>query len=190
MLIAEKNQRKQLDWSMNYALSLAISLLTILNTPSIAAAQEWKREELNTPLRGIGAVVVRTHNLEQLAAFYRTLGFKDWRSNESTIGLHAGGGEALEITYLEDDIELDPLLTWRAQVQGFVPVVGTHDIDGVIANAESGGAIFIEPVGSGDRIDLYYIADPEGNVMGFMPRGPMFGDDMELEGDPSFQPKD
>ena len=103
------------------------------------------------------------------------------RRSERIIGFHVGGGEGLEIGYLDPDVESRPIPTSRTQIQGAVAVFGTHDIEGVVKNAEANGATLIEPVGNNERIDLYYIADPEGNVLGFQPRGPMFGDDMEID---------
>lgn len=176
---------------MKNLLAVFLSAVTALAMTTPITAQEWKREELETPLRGIGTVLIRSHNPELLAAYYRTLGFKDWRRSERIIGFHVGGGEGLEIGYLDEGIEPAPIRTSRTEIQGPVPVFGTHDIEGVLANAEANGALFIEPVGPGDRIDLYYIADPEGNVFGFQERAPMFGDDMEIdEGVPSWQTND
>ncbi len=173
---------------MNLPIGFVLSGFMVVGAISTSVAQEWKREELETELRGIGTVILRSHNPEELAAYYRTLGFKDWRRSERIIGFHVGGGEGLEIGYLDEGIEPAPSRSSRTQIQGPVPVFGTHDIEGVLANAEANGALFIEPVGPGDRIDLYYIADPEGNVFGFQERAPMFGDDMEIdEGEPSWQ---
>ena len=176
---------------MNYLTMLLFSAVTVLATNTPSAAQEWKREELETHLRGIGTVLLRSHNPEQLAEFYRKLGFRDWRRSERIIAFHVGGGEGLEIGYLDPEVGPAPDRTSRTQVRGAVAVFGTHNIEEVLENAKANGALFIEPVGNGDRIDLYYIADPEGNILGFQPRGPMFGDDMEIdEGVPSWESND
>ncbi len=171
---------------MKYVIAVFLFVGSSIFLPSGSALSQGAVPEATaTHLRGIGIVLIRSHDPKSLADFYRALGFKDWLSSERIIGMHAGGGEALEIGYLDEGVELGPPVTSRTQVRA-VAVFGTHNLKEVVENAEKNGALFVESFGEGDRIDLYYIADPEGNVMGFMERGPMFGDDMDVpEGAPA-----
>ena len=152
--------------------------------PHGAQAQQdwdWTQDRLKTHLRGVAIVLIRSHDPETLADYYRALGFRDWASSERIIGLHAGGGEVLEIGYLDKGAPPNPPRTSRTQSQT-VAVFGTHQLDDVLKNAEANGATFIESWPEEGEAELYYIGDPEGNVMGFMARGPMFGDDMARGG--------
>ena len=143
--------------------------------------QDWTQGELKTHLRGVAIVLIRSHDRERLADFYRALGFRDWAQSERIIGLHAGGGEVLEIGHLEEGTPDNPPRTSRKQSQA-VAVFGTHEIENVLKAAEENGATFIEGWPEEGEPEMYYIGDPDGNVMGFMARGPMFGDDMSRGG--------
>lgn len=162
-----------------------LGLLLALSAPQSTRAQwdqDWTQGELKTHLRGVAIVLIRSHDPKKLADFYRTLGFRDWASSERIIGLHAGGGEVLEIGYLDKDTPVNPPRTSRTQSQA-VAVFGTHEIEEVLKNAEANGATFVEGWPEEGEPEMYYIGDPDGNVMGFMARGPMFGDEMERGGD-------
>lgn len=162
---------------------LAFGLALVLGAPPVANAQwdqDWTQGELKTHLRGVAIVLIRSHNRDKLAEFYRALGFRDWASSERIIGLHAGGGEVLEIGHLEEGAPANPPRTSRTQATALA-VFGTHELDNVLKAAEENGATFIEGWPE-SAPEMYYIGDPDGNVMGFMARGPMFGDEMERGG--------
>ncbi len=143
--------------------------------------QDWTRGKLKTDLRGVAIVLIRSHDPKNLADYYRALGFRDWAQSEQIIGLHAGGGEVLEIGYLEEGTLSNPPRTSRTQSQ-VVAVFGTRELENLLKNAEANGATFIEGWPEEGEPEMYYIGDPDGNVIGFMARGPMFGDDMKRGG--------
>lgn len=129
-------------------------------------------------MRGIGWHVLRSHNPLKLAEFYLALGFREWASSERIIGLHAGGGAAIEIGYLDETTPANPRINSRTQSSAAV-IFGTSDAARVAQKARDAGATFVETWTSGD-VTLYYIGDPEGNVIGFAEDGPMWGNTEEL----------
>jgi len=137
---------------------------------------ESDREEIR--MRGIGWHVLRSHDPGKLAQFYLALGFREWASSERIIGLHAGGGAAIEIGHLDEASAESPHMTTRTQSSAAV-IFGTSDAARVAENARAAGAMFVETWTSGDTT-LYYIGDPEGNVIGFAEDGPMWGNTEEL----------
>ena len=130
-------------------------------------------------MRGIGWLVLRSHDPGKLAEFYYALGFKEWASSERIIGLHAGGGAALEIGKLDPDAPANQEIKSRTQASSHV-IFGTTDVEQVAENARNAGAMFVERWTSGPAV-IYYIGDPDGNVIGFAEDGPMWGNTEELE---------
>ena len=152
--------------------AVALTLSTLPETPAFAA---------DTPrMKGIGRVVIRSHNRDRLEAFYSALGFQEWASSERIIGLRAGGGAAIELGHLDPDAPKNPPRTSRDQAPAMV-IFGTDNVAEVVARAEAKGASFIEPYDSPANILLVYIGDPDGNVIGFAQDGPMWGNTEELE---------
>ena len=171
---------------MKYGLMGVLALVSALSFGSLQPVraqwdQDWTQGELKTHLRGVAIVLIRSHNRDKLSDFYRALGFRDWASSERIIGLHAGGGEVLEIGHLEEGAPANPPRTSRTQATALA-VFGTHELENVLKAAEANGATFIEAWPEEGEAEMYYIGDPDGNVMGFMARGPMFGDEMERGG--------
>ncbi len=131
-------------------------------------------------MKGIGWVVIRSHDRDLLEAFYRALGFQEWASSEKIIGLRAGGGAAIELGRLDPDAPKNPPRTSREQAPAMA-IFGTDNVAEVVARAEANGATFIEPYDSPAGTPLVYIGDPDGNVIGFAEDGPMWGSTEELE---------
>jgi len=153
-----------------FAASLSIGALN---------ASDHENTATEIKMRGIGWVLLRSHDPKRLAEFYYALGFKEWASSERIIGLHAGGGAAIEIGRLDADVTPNPVITSRTQASSGV-IFGTTDVEQVAENARTAGAMFVELWTSG-TIKLYYIGDPEGNVIGFAEDGPMWGNMEELQ---------
>lgn len=147
----------------------------------ISMAEDRTQEDMagnEIKMRGIGWHVLRSHDPQKLAEFYVALGFKEWASSERIIGLHAGGGAAIEIGYLDEKAPANPVVETRTQSAAAV-IFGTSDAARVAESASAAGASFIETWTSGD-VTIYYIGDPEGNVIGFAEDGPMWGNTEEL----------
>ena len=147
-------------------------MLALPPAPSMAA---------DTPrMKGIGWVVIRSHDRDRLEAFYRALGFQEWASSDKIIGLRAGGGAAMELGRLDPDAPRNPRRTSREQSPAMV-IFGTDNVAEVVALARANGATFIEPYDSPAGTPLVYIGDPDGNVIGFAQDGPMWGNTEELD---------
>lgn len=150
----------------------AITVFSALIMISAAVAAEVE-------LRGIGWIVLRSKDPERLANYYMDLGFKEWARSPRIIGLKAGGGAVLEIGKL-DMAAPDPApKPTRTQVQQ-AAIIGTRQAKQVAEQAKAAGAAFIETYISGG-IAIYYIADPDGNVIGFAEDGHMWGNNDELK---------
>ena len=128
--------------------------------------------------RGVGWVVIRSHNRDRLADFYRALGFVQGGSSENVIGLYVGRQAALEIGHLDPDAAPSQAKTSRTQART-VAIFGTTNIQEVVDRAKKAGATMIEKVFSEGNDTLYYIGDPDGNVVGFSEIGPMWRDSNE-----------
>ncbi len=156
-----------------FSIALSVVLLTALPQELSFAA--------DTPrMKGIGWVVIRSHDRDRLEVFYRALGFQEWASSEKIIGLRAGGGAAMELGHLDPDAPKNPPRTSREQSPAMV-IFGVDNVAEVVARAEANGASFIEPYDSPGGVPLVYIGDPDGNVIGFAEDGPMWGNMEELE---------
>lgn len=158
-------------------LALAVGGLSSVTLPAADSPKEADATEIR--MRGIGWAVFRSHDPKKLAEFYLALGFREWASSERIIGLHAGGGAAIEIGYLDEAAPANPVIKTRAHSSAAV-LFGTTDAARVAENARAAGAMFVETWASG-ATTLYYIGDPDGNVIGFAEDGPMWGNTDELE---------
>ena len=125
--------------------------------------------------RGVGWVVIRSHDRDRLADFYRALGFVQGGSGENVIGLYVGRQAAVEIGHLDPDADSSRTKTSRTQARA-VAIFGTTNVQEVVARAKKAGATMIEKVSSEGNDKLYYIGDPDGNVVGFSEMGPMWRD--------------
>jgi predicted enzyme related to lactoylglutathione lyase len=149
-----------------------IAALMVLGLGGAASAAEVE-------LRGIGWIVLRSKDPERLARYYATLGFEEWARSPRIIGFKAGGGAVLEIGKLDAGAPDSAPRPSRTQVQ-HAAIIGTKQAKDVAARARAAGAAFIETYMSGP-VAIYYIADPDGNVIGFAEDGPMWGNADELK---------
>jgi predicted enzyme related to lactoylglutathione lyase len=123
--------------------------------------------------RGVGWVVIRSHHRDRLADFYRALGFVQASISKNVVGLYAGRQAGLEIGHLDSNAAPAQPKTSRTQAT-MVAVFGTTNVKEVVARAEKAGATMIEKIFSEGNENLYYIGDPDGNVVGFSEVGPMW----------------
>lgn len=152
--------------------ALLLMVLALPVTPSLAEEQ--------IQMKGIGWYVIRSHDRDALADFYRALGFEEWASSSKIVGLRAGGGAALEIGHLDPDAPKNPLRISRNQSQAMA-IFGVNDVEEVVRRARAAGATFVERYDSPGGTPLYYLGDPDGNVVGFAEDGPMWGNTEELK---------
>lgn len=149
----------------------AAALILFLSALSAIAAETIE-------MRGIGWVVLRSKTPEKLAAFYAALGFQEWARSPRVIGFKAGGGAALEITRLDSSAP-DPVIPASSRVARHISTLGSKQAKEIAVRAKAAGAPWVDEFKSAD-VSLFYVCDPEGNVIGFGEDGPMWGNQDEL----------
>jgi catechol 2,3-dioxygenase-like lactoylglutathione lyase family enzyme len=117
-------------------------------------------------------ILVRSPDPAKLSEFYIALGFQKVRvsANGGVIFHLDGQVGSLEVVKMDPSTKPGPAKTSRTQ-QGVVAIFETTDQDAVIARAKAAGATLVEKWTASDRpVSIYYIADPENNILGFAPR--------------------
>lgn len=118
-------------------------------------------------------ILVRSPNPTELAKFYEALGMHVHRRNEKTgsVIFHLEGAVgSLEIVKMDANTKPQLGKTSRTQ-QGVVAIFETDNQQDVIRRAKEAGATVIEKWDAADRpVSIYYIGDPENNILGFAPR--------------------
>jgi len=144
-----------------------IGLFIIAALSGTALAQDKAPLFTSTP-----TILVRSPDPAKLGAFYQALGFRLIRvsGNGGQIFRLTGDVGSLEVVKMDPATKPGPVKTSRTQ-QGVVAIFETDDQAGVVARAKAAGATLIETWTASDRpVTIYYIADPENNVLGFAPR--------------------
>jgi predicted enzyme related to lactoylglutathione lyase len=121
---------------------------------------------------GTPTILVRSPDPAKLATFYTALGFKQYRvSAKGGVIFHLDGDVgSLEVVQMDKDTKPSGPKASRTQ-QGVVAIFETTDQAALIARAKAAGATLIEKWDASDRpVSIYYIADPENNILGFAPR--------------------
>ncbi len=148
--------------------SVLAALIVFLFVPFSGAAQPRQERDRagvgdvgndQVKFRGVGWVVIRSHNRDRLAEFYRALGFVQGGSSENVVGLYVGRQVALEIGHLDPDAAPSRAKTSRTQART-VAIFGTTNVQEVLDRAKKAGATTIEKVFSEGNDTLYYIWRP------------------------------
>lgn len=132
-----------------------------------AAAQEAPLE-----FTSVATVFVRSPDPIKLAQFYEAIGFKKARTTARGATLFFLEGSASLLEVMQMDPAAKPVMgkTSRTQ-QGVVPLIETNNPAEVARRAKAAGATLVEKYDSQENpITLYYIGDPENNIIGFAPR--------------------
>jgi catechol 2,3-dioxygenase-like lactoylglutathione lyase family enzyme len=119
----------------------------------------------------IAKVLVRSPEPFQLAKFYAALGFREVSRSANGVNFYlAGDVGVLEILKMDSATRPSGPKTSRTQ-QGVLAIFEVTDQQGVIARAKAAGATLIERWDASDRpASIYYIGDPENNILGFAAR--------------------
>jgi predicted enzyme related to lactoylglutathione lyase len=117
-------------------------------------------------------ILVRSPDPMKIAPFYEALGFKKVRvSGNGGVIFHLEGSiGSLEIVKMDPNTKPAMGKTSRTQ-QDVVVVFETDNQDDVVRRARANGATVIEKWTAADRpVAIWYIGDPENNILGFAPR--------------------
>jgi catechol 2,3-dioxygenase-like lactoylglutathione lyase family enzyme len=117
-------------------------------------------------------VLVRSPDPAKLSEFYVALGFQKHRvSAKGGVIFHLDGQVgSLEVVLMDAGTKPGPAKTSRTQ-QGVVAIFETTDQAALVARAKAAGATLVEKWDAADRpVSIYYIGDPENNIIGFAPR--------------------
>lgn len=142
------------------------ALMSVWSAPGFAAEPAAPRFSA-TP-----TILVRSPDPANLAKFYEALGFKKIRiSGNNGVIFHLDGDVgSLEVVKMDPATQPGPKKTSRTQ-QGVVAIFETDNQEETFRRAQAAGATLIEKWTASDRpVSIYYIADPENNILGFAPR--------------------
>jgi len=119
----------------------------------------------------IAKVLVRSPEPARLAAFYTALGFREVARSATSVNFYLeGDAGVLEILKMDAGTRPSGPKTSRTQ-QGVVAIFEVTDQAALVARARSAGATLIERWDASDRpTSIYYIGDPENNILGFATR--------------------
>lgn len=144
---------------------ICAAALSMAATPALAQ---------NKPLEFTAAptILVRSPNPVKLAEFYEAIGFKKDRTSENgTVYFYLEGNlGSLEVLNMDPNTKPSTGKTSRTQ-QGVVAIFEVNDQEEVVRRAKAAGATLVEKWDSRERpTSIYYIGDPENNILGFAPR--------------------
>lgn len=144
----------------------AVILIVALSSGCIAWAQDEAPQ-----LTAIAKVLIRSPDPFELARYYEALGFVEQRRGKTSITFHLEGNiGALEVLKMDANTQPSEPKTSRTQ-QGVVAIFETTEQAALVERAKAAGAKLVEQWDAPDRpISVYYIADPENNILGFASR--------------------
>jgi catechol 2,3-dioxygenase-like lactoylglutathione lyase family enzyme len=119
----------------------------------------------------IAKVLVRSPDPFRLAQFYAALGFREVSRSANGVNFYlAGDVGVLEILKMDAATRPSGPKTSRTQ-QGVVAIFEVTDQAGLVERAKAAGATLIERWDASDRpASIYYVGDPENNILGFAAR--------------------
>lgn len=132
-----------------------------------ATAQDKPLEFTATP-----TILVRSPDPAKLAKFYEAIGFKIDRQSENGTTYFYLEGHVGSLEVLKMDAATKPTTgkTSRTQ-QGVVAIFEVSDQEEIARRARAAGATLVEKWSSTERPTfIYYIGDPENNILGFAER--------------------
>ncbi len=138
--------------------------LGVLASPALA-------QQKNNAVTSIPKVLVRSPNPAKLAEFYKALGFSETARNQNSVNFYLEGDVgAFEVLKMDEGTQPSGPKTSRTQ-QGVVAIFEVTDQDALVKRAKAAGATLVERWDAPDRpATIYYIGDPENNVLGFAAR--------------------
>jgi catechol 2,3-dioxygenase-like lactoylglutathione lyase family enzyme len=119
----------------------------------------------------IAKVLVRSPDPMRLAQFYTALGFREVSRSATGVNFYLDGDVGvLEILRMDAGTRPSGPKTSRTQ-QGVVAIFEVSDQAALVARAKAAGATLVERWDASDRpASIFYIGDPEYNILGFAAR--------------------
>ncbi len=148
-------------------MSRCVVLLLSLGMLAFPALAQQK----NNSVTAIPKVLVRSPNPAKLAEFYKALGFSETSRTPFSVNFYLEGDVgAFEVLKMDEGTQPSGPKTSRTQ-QGVVAIFEVADQEGLVARAKAAGATLIERWDAPERpATIYYIGDPENNILGFAAR--------------------
>ena len=145
------------------------STQTLSITP--AAAQAAPAAASSMSFTSIAKVLVRSPDPMRLAQFYTALGFREVSRNATGVNFYLDGDVGvLEILKMDSGARPSGPKSSRTQ-QGVVAIFEVSDQAALVARAKAAGATLVERWDASDRpASIFYIGDPENNILGFAAR--------------------
>ena len=150
----------------------ALCLLTGVFLAGLTATEDAPATHTDPSFTIVATVLLRSPEPMKLAQFYEALGFKKERV-VGDLGVvfhlenHAG---SLEVARMDANTQPSGPKTSRTQ-QGVVAIFETDQQEEVVRRARAAGSPMIEKWTMSTRdVSIYYIADPENNILGFAER--------------------
>ncbi len=162
-----------LGWAVLAAMPSAWAQDAIPASDTLASAATTSRPAATRPLAftTIAKVLIRSPDPTRLALFYTALGFREVARNPMGINFYLEGDVGvLEVLKMDSKTAPSGPRTSRTQ-QGVVAIFEVSDQAALVARAKAAGATVIERWDASDRVaSIYYIGDPEYNILGFAAR--------------------
>jgi predicted enzyme related to lactoylglutathione lyase len=138
---------------------------------SVLSLSAWAADPEPIAVTSIPKVLVCSPDPLKLAEFYKALGFTETSRTSGSVNFYlAGDVGAFEVLKMDDNAKPSGPKTSRTQ-QGVVAIFEVTDQEGLLARAKAAGATLIERWDAPERpATIYYIGDPENNILGFAAR--------------------
>lgn len=142
-----------------------LALMCGLTTATVQAQQEDAEPKFNS----ISMAVLRSPDPVKLSKFYEALGMQvaDVAENGAVFFNLEDDGDLFEILNMDESAKPGGPKTTRTQ-QGVVALINVSDAREVARRAEGAGSPLVEPLGDPETAFVFYIADWENNILGFI----------------------
>jgi len=117
----------------------------------------------------VSMAVLRSPDPVKLSKFYEALGMKvaDVAENGAVFFDLEHDGDLFEILNMDESAQPGGPKTTRTQ-QGVVALINVSDAREVARRAQEAGSPLVEPLGDPETAFVFYIADWENNILGFI----------------------
>lgn len=142
-----------------------LGLACLMVSSSLYADETGDEPKFNS----ISMAVLRSPDPVKLSQFYEALGMKiaEVGDNGAVFFDLEIEGDLFEILNMDENTKPGGPKTTRTQ-QGVVALINVTNVKDIARRARDAGSPLVEPLGDADRAFVYYIADWENNILGFI----------------------